>query len=53
MKGISMNATVHVDLIDRWLHHLYKNRGYTLDIETTSTRVKGVKSGRYEQKFIT
>jgi hypothetical protein len=25
VKGIGTNGTVRVDLIDRWLRHLYKN----------------------------
>jgi hypothetical protein len=25
VKGISTNSTVHVNLVDRWLRHLYKN----------------------------
>jgi hypothetical protein len=25
MKGIGTNGTVCVDLVDRWLRHLYKN----------------------------
>jgi hypothetical protein len=37
MKGIGTNGTVRVDLVDRWLRHLYKNRDYTLDIEPIST----------------
>jgi hypothetical protein len=40
VKGIGTNGTVCVDLIDQSLRHLYKNRDYTLDIETISTRVR-------------
>jgi hypothetical protein len=29
VKGIGMNGTVHVDLVDRWLRHLYKKLGTT------------------------
>jgi hypothetical protein len=25
VKGIGTNGTVRVDLVDRWLRHLYKN----------------------------
>jgi hypothetical protein len=25
VKGISTNGTVRVDIVDRWLRHLYKN----------------------------
>jgi hypothetical protein len=25
VKGIGTNNTVRVDLVDRWLHHLYKD----------------------------
>jgi hypothetical protein len=25
VKGIGMNGTIRVDLVDRWLRHLYKN----------------------------
>jgi hypothetical protein len=25
VKGIDTNRTVRVDLVDQWLHHLYKN----------------------------
>jgi hypothetical protein len=53
MKGISMNGTVRVDLIDRWLRHLYKNLGLHVRYQNDINTAKGVKSGRYEQKFIT
>jgi hypothetical protein len=53
VKGIGMNGTIRVNFVDRWLRHLYKIRDYTLDIKTISIREKKVKSGRYEQKFIT
>jgi hypothetical protein len=26
VKGIGTNGTVRVDLVDRWLRHLYKKR---------------------------
>jgi hypothetical protein len=29
VKGIGTNGTVHVDLVDRWLRHLYKKLGTT------------------------
>jgi hypothetical protein len=53
VKGIGTNGTVRVDLVDRWLRHLYKNLGLHVRHQMTSIRVKRVKSGRYEQKFIT
>jgi hypothetical protein len=37
VTGIGTNGTVHVDLVDWWLRHLFKNIDYTLDIETIST----------------
>jgi hypothetical protein len=32
VKGLGTNGTVRVDLVGRWLRHLYKNRDYKLDI---------------------
>jgi hypothetical protein len=52
VKGIGMNGTIRVDLVDRWLRHLYKNYELHVRYQSTSTS-KRVKSGRYEQKFIT
>jgi hypothetical protein len=37
VKGIGMNGTVHVDLLVRWLRHLYRNGNYMLDLESTIT----------------
>jgi hypothetical protein len=41
VKGIGTNGTVCVDLVDRWLRHLYKIRNYTLDINRHQTSKKG------------
>jgi hypothetical protein len=37
VKGVSTNGTARVDIVVRWLRHLYKKGNYMLDLETTIT----------------
>jgi hypothetical protein len=37
LEAVRTNHTVRVDIVVRWLLHLYKNRDYILDLESSIT----------------